>query len=219
MRHLTFDQATAAVRRGRQVEQLLGRHRLADGRVLLRWLSVGPSGRGFGAVLHEVFEVDWIEDSTELPPVNTDEYVGEGHTIDSFDSAEAAFEALGELGTRDDRWVNAGVIQDEINDARSATPSGSIDLSQSVLDFLLNVSQRADAPPWRSWLEDREGPGGDSFIIVGVGEGRLEDIYIRRDTRSRSNAEVDVIAFARSYLPLLLAEVKELRARLQHRES
>lgn len=210
MRHLTLDQATAALRRGRQIDQLLGRHELEDGKVLLRWLSVSPAGRGYSASLHEVFETE-LHDATELTPANPEEYVGEGRHIESFDDERHALESLGDVGASVDQWVNFGMIQDEINDARSRGHNGAIDLSPGVLSFLLGISDRADPPPWQSWLDDRDGPGGDSFIMVGTDDDRAQDIYIQRDTTTRSNNELDAIAYARTYLPLLIAEVTKLR--------
>jgi len=52
---------------------------------------------------------------------------------------------------------------------------------------------------------------GDSFIQVGRNDDRAEDIYVSRDSGIAGPAELDVIAAARTYLPLLVEEVIRLR--------
>lgn len=83
-------------------------------------------------------------------------------------------------------------------------------LSEEVLRELLRLSDRADPPPWRSMVEGRDHMSGDSFIQVG-GDDQAEDIYVSRDSGVAGTAELDVIAAARTYLPLLVEEVLRLR--------
>ena len=83
-------------------------------------------------------------------------------------------------------------------------------LSEEVLDALLAASDRAEAPPWRAIVEGRDQLGGDSFIMVGVEGAYGTDIYVTRTPAA--SAELDVIALSRTYLPLLVAELRRLRA-------
>lgn len=85
------------------------------------------------------------------------------------------------------------------------------DLDEDVLGELLRLSDRADPPPWRSMVEGRDHLSGDSFIQVGHGDDRAEDIYVSRASGVAGSAELDVIAAARTYLPLLVEEVLRLR--------
>jgi hypothetical protein len=84
-------------------------------------------------------------------------------------------------------------------------------LPEHVLEYLLEVSAQADAPPWTAIIEGRDQLGGDSFIQIGL-PGSLEtDMYVSRDRTPASAADLDVIAVSRTYLPLLVEEVRRLR--------
>jgi hypothetical protein len=85
-------------------------------------------------------------------------------------------------------------------------------LSPEVLDHLVALSSVAALPPWTAWVEGRDQLGGDSFIQIGVGDARGDDMYVTRESVPASSVELDVIAAARNYLPLLVAEVRRLRA-------
>lgn len=61
-------------------------------------------------------------------------------------------------------------------------------------------------------LEGRDHESGDSFIRVGSDRGRREDIYVERDSGPAIGADLDVIAVSRTYLPLLIAEIRRLGA-------
>lgn len=200
----------AAINRGRQIEQLLGRHVLADQRVLLRWVTAYSTEDAVTASLHEVIESEAApaEESTAFDPA---EEHGEGRNIGTWQSANEALDALRSVGTSPDRWVDFGILQDEVNNAKAKPEVDELDLSNSVLAFLTTALDRADPAPWSSWLEDRDGPGGDSFILVGPSDQRSEDIYVSRETTTRSNNELDAIALARSYLVPLIDEIRELR--------
>ena len=84
-------------------------------------------------------------------------------------------------------------------------------LSDEVLDMLMDVSQRADPPPWTAIVEGRDQLGGDSFIMIGMPNALMTDMYVTRDRIPADPAELDVIALSRSYLPLLVHEVRRLR--------
>jgi hypothetical protein len=84
-------------------------------------------------------------------------------------------------------------------------------LPEHVLDYLLEVSAQADAPPWTAIIEGRDQLGGDSFIQIGLPGGLETDMYVSRDRTPASAADLDVIAVSRTYLPLLVAEIRRLR--------
>lgn len=79
---------------------------------------------------------------------------------------------------------------------------------------LLEIKGRCDAaraPPWRSFVEGRDHESGCSFIMVGEGETRGEDIELTGAT----TADQDFIAHARQDIPRLLAEIERLRRELR----
>ncbi|HAP74485.1 MAG TPA: hypothetical protein DCR14_00190 [Acidimicrobiaceae bacterium] len=92
-------------------------------------------------------------------------------------------------------------------------------LPAELLDELDRISREADGPPWLAIVEGRDQLGGDSFIQVGDDGNRLTDIYVTRDRTPALAAELDVIAAARTYLPQLLDEIRELRRRLAQFEA
>ncbi|WP_433575703.1 hypothetical protein [Nocardia brasiliensis] len=54
---------------------------------------------------------------------------------------------------------------------------------------------------------------------MGVDTARGEDIYVTRDSGPANAAYLDLIAAARTYLPVLVSEVRALRARLDREPS
>lgn len=123
MRYLTVQQASHALGRGRQVEQFLGA--VEDAPVAaIRWVTVRPDADTFGVVVHEVEDVggpDFL-DMTEFPPLDDEEYPGEGRLVGSAPDAGSALDLASEgLGTDPARWVNSSVVSDEYRDFRGWT--------------------------------------------------------------------------------------------------
>jgi hypothetical protein len=117
VRHLTVEQARAALERGGGIEQLLGPSE-ADGQRTIRWLTVfGSRDGGFVVSSHYVFD-DGFGDITEYTPVDADEGVGEGADLGRFASAQEAIVATSRLGASGTRWVNQGLVGDEWHDFR-----------------------------------------------------------------------------------------------------
>lgn len=87
-------------------------------------------------------------------------------------------------------------------------------ISNEVLSDLERLSTQGDPPPWLSIIEGRDQLSGESFIQVGNDGDRREDIYVSRDSGPASYMELDLIAAARNYLPLMIDEIRTLRARL-----
>lgn len=80
-------------------------------------------------------------------------------------------------------------------------------ISQETLAWLMRLSDRCDPPPWRSSVEGRDHVAGEDMIMTGGDSDRGEDIYVTRDSGPASAAYLDLIAAARTYLPLLIDEV------------
>jgi hypothetical protein len=64
--------------------------------------------------------------------------------------------------------------------------------------------QRASAGPWKSMIEGRDHTSGSSFIMIGSGPTREEDIELTGAT----------VEHARQDVPHLVAEVRRLRSLL-----
>jgi hypothetical protein len=86
------------------------------------------------------------------------------------------------------------------------------DLTDEVLNHLLSLSDRGDPGPWTSYIEGRDHESGDSFIMVRDGAERGEDIHVDRDSGPADATYLDLIAAARTYLPLLVKELQQLRS-------
>lgn len=67
--------------------------------------------------------------------------------------------------------------------------------------------ESARSGPWRSFVEGRDHTSGCSFIKVGEGEIRSDDIELTGATV----ADQDFIASARQDVPALVSEVRRLR--------
>lgn len=122
MRHLTREFALGALRRGKEIEQLVGVVEV-DGREGLRYVTLA-GGREFVLRVHEVEDVgtDEFFDLSEFPPLDPSEYVGEGRVLGRYATAEDALEASLALGSQPDQWVNQGVLGDEYADLRRSRP-------------------------------------------------------------------------------------------------
>jgi hypothetical protein len=90
-------------------------------------------------------------------------------------------------------------------------------LDDAALDRLVRLSEQGDPPPWRSLVEGRDHDSGDTFIMVAAGSDRREDVYLSRDSGPADAVTHDLIAEARNALPLLINEVRRLRAELEAR--
>jgi len=120
VRHVSEQQTLSALRRGASIEQMLTRS-LSDRKV--RWLVALPDADGFALRLHHVHDggdADFL-DVHEFQPVDEDEDFGEGRLVGRYPDAETVLEAAVVIGARPDRWVNAGVSQDEYTALRELT--------------------------------------------------------------------------------------------------
>ncbi|GAA2062780.1 hypothetical protein GCM10009839_87470 [Catenulispora yoronensis] len=119
MRYLIESFAVGALRRGSSVEQFLG---VVEGSAVpsVRWVEVVPQAGGFVAMLHESEDIgnerffDLVE-FPNFPGPDGEECFGievgiADQALDALDLAEAVTGAVRQ------RWVNAGVAQDEYRD-------------------------------------------------------------------------------------------------------
>ena len=60
-------------------------------------------------------------------------------------------------------------------------------------------------------VEGRDHVGGDSFIMVGTGDTRGDDIYVNVDGKPAPPELLDFIADARNALPRAMDEIERLR--------
>lgn len=119
MRHLSGSQAISALRRGRQIDQLLGREQLPDGRWSVSWITIAPTSDGFRLTRHEVEDVGpqmATYDVAEFPAVDPEEEAGEGRTLQLVADPEEAIAVAARHGASSGSWVNFGVVGDEYRD-------------------------------------------------------------------------------------------------------
>jgi hypothetical protein len=78
-------------------------------------------------------------------------------------------------------------------------------LSDERLAEIERRCELASPGPWKSWVEGRDHDGGDNFIMTGG-----EDIYLTGGTVN----DQDFIAGARQDVPILICEIRRLRAHM-----
>jgi hypothetical protein len=83
-------------------------------------------------------------------------------------------------------------------------------LNEDDLEAIIRRCKAAAPGPWTSYVEGRDHTSGSSFIRVGTGESRSEDIELS----GASAADQDFIAHARVDVERLVAEVQHLRSLL-----
>jgi hypothetical protein len=76
-------------------------------------------------------------------------------------------------------------------------------LSHELLVVIESRCDRSTPGPWKSYVEGRDHASGDSFIMTGGA-----DIYLT----GASVEDQDFIASARQDVPLLIREIRRLRA-------
>jgi Protein of unknown function (DUF2750) len=117
-RHLHPAQLESALKRLGQIEQLLAVTSTATERGVVRWLTVCSLEGDIVLSLHECEDVGSAEfaDVGEFPPVDPEEYVGEGRTIAVGASFADVVAAATAAGASHDLWVSQGMIGDEYLD-------------------------------------------------------------------------------------------------------
>jgi hypothetical protein len=115
VRHLSEQQALAALHRGAAIEQMLTR---AETPSTIEWLRLSPGASGVVMTRHRVEDLRGMDrlDIYEFPSVDPDEAHGEGAVLGRFARGVEALAESATHGAHPDRWVNDGVIQDEYAD-------------------------------------------------------------------------------------------------------
>ena len=88
-------------------------------------------------------------------------------------------------------------------------------LTDEELEVIARRVAAAQPGPWKSFVEGRDHTSGSSFIRAGEGTSRGEDIELTGATAG----DRDFIAAARQDVPLLLDEIRMLRALLAKRDQ
>ena len=81
-------------------------------------------------------------------------------------------------------------------------------IEEEKLNEIKARCEQASPGPWTAWIEGRDGEGGTTFIMVGEGENRKEDIELP----GIPDQDIDFIANARADIPLLLKEIERLKS-------
>ncbi len=80
---------------------------------------------------------------------------------------------------------------------------------------LEEIKQRcafARSGPWKAYIEGRDHTSGDTFIMIGGEQNRLDDLYLQGgDNFAVPTADYDFIAHAREDIPFLLNEIERLQ--------
>ena len=84
-------------------------------------------------------------------------------------------------------------------------------MTENDLIALEQLVAAAQTGPWVSHVEGREHESGSSFIMTGSGATRGNNIELSGATI----ADQDFIAAARQAVPLLIAEVRLLRRKIE----
>ena len=91
--------------------------------------------------------------------------------------------------------------------------TGDAPITDAELDAMQQRADAASKGPWRSFIEGRNNECGSSFIQISD-DDREDDMYVSRELKFASDADLDFIAAARHDIPRLIAEIKRLRNEL-----
>ncbi|HEY7223597.1 MAG TPA: hypothetical protein VH561_08320 [Micromonosporaceae bacterium] len=91
--------------------------------------------------------------------------------------------------------------------------TGERRMTDTEIEKLRRLCEHATPTPWQAMVEGRDHTSGGSFIMIGRDANRDEDMYVSRESGPASSDDLDFIAAARNYSPLLLEEIVDLRSR------
>jgi hypothetical protein len=83
-------------------------------------------------------------------------------------------------------------------------------ITEAELKVIEERTAKAQAGPWKAYIEGRDHESGSDFIMTGEGTERGEDIEMIGATQ----ADFDFIANARQDIPRLIKEIRELKTKL-----
>jgi hypothetical protein len=84
-------------------------------------------------------------------------------------------------------------------------------MTQSELENILEICNKATVAPWTSYIEGRDFDSGSSFIMTGENENRdydMEFIKIKPEDQ-------DFIAMARNVIPKLIDKIVTLKSKIK----
>ena len=84
-------------------------------------------------------------------------------------------------------------------------------LTEKELEEIEKRANQTQNGPWKAYIEDRDHESGSNFIMTGLAENRGEDIEMFGATI----ADYDFIANAKQDIPKLIAEIRELKKKLE----
>jgi hypothetical protein len=84
-------------------------------------------------------------------------------------------------------------------------------LTEKELEEIETRANQTQNGPWKAYIEGRDHESGSNFIMTGVGENRGEDI----EMFGAKIADYDFIANAKQDIPKLIAEIRELKKKLE----
>lgn len=107
-------------------------------------------------------------------------------------------------------------LEDQLSRAPAIPPSAAkkIDITEQVLAALDALSKKSDPPPWNATVIRTESGSEDSFIRVGMVDAHGPNIYVTRGDGPAAPEVLRFIANARNMMPLLVDEIRRLRAQL-----
>jgi hypothetical protein len=124
MRHLAKEDIASTLRRGKSVEQFLGRNPEDETGAQVRWVELRPAKNFIEAWVYDVDDVgdENQSDIYDFPFLDPDGPVAPAASFS--DALAAAAYASEHWAAHPDRWVNQGVIADEYLDyIRSGRPA------------------------------------------------------------------------------------------------
>jgi hypothetical protein len=83
-------------------------------------------------------------------------------------------------------------------------------ITEAELKVIEERTAKAQAGPWKAYIEGRDHESGTDFIMTGEGVERGQDIEMIGATA----ADFDFIANARQDIPRLVKEIRELKTKL-----
>lgn len=84
-------------------------------------------------------------------------------------------------------------------------------MTQSELENILEICNKATVAPWTSYIEGRDFDSGSSFIMTGENENRDYDI----EFVNIKSEDQDFIAMARNVIPKLIDEIVTLKSKIK----
>lgn len=158
MRHLTEQQAVAALERGASIEQMVT---TALGTGSVCWVELVPVEGSFSLFRHETYDdgTDEFFDVYAFRSADPDEDA-DGILLGIYPDAPTALRMAVRGGARPDRWVDQGVIQDEYADLRATLTNPDLRIDNGSDGIWFDPWTLRFAQAMLTGLIDRQNAGG-----------------------------------------------------------